>query len=147
MFIQQNFDCALDEIGRLLRKRFEQRANRLGLTRAQWQTLWCLSCNEGVHQAALAETLEIGAIALVRILDKLEERGLVERRRHPEDRRVWLLFLSPEARDIVDAMKEMGVEAGVEALIGIEDEDKEHLFETLTRIKANLLHASHSDEA
>jgi len=79
----------LHDVARQLRKRFEQRAKCLGLTRSQWQTLAHLSNNEGIHQAGLAEILEIEPITLVRILDKLEERGLVERRRHPKGLCIW----------------------------------------------------------
>ena len=49
----------LHEVARLLRKRFEQRARSLGFTRAQWQAIAYLSKNEGIHQAGLAELLEI----------------------------------------------------------------------------------------
>ena len=88
----------LHDVARLLRKRFEQRARDLGLTRSQWQTLAYLNRNEGIHQSGLADILEIEPITLVRILDRLEERGLVERRRHPTDRRIWLLYLKDAAR-------------------------------------------------
>jgi MarR family transcriptional regulator for hemolysin len=64
------------------------------LTRSQWQTLAYLSSNEGIHQGGLAEILEIEPITLVRSLDKLAERGLVERRQHPTDRRIWLLYMT-----------------------------------------------------
>jgi MarR family transcriptional regulator for hemolysin len=76
----------LHDVARLLRKRFEQRAKSHGLTRSQWQALAYLSKNEGIHQSGLAEILEIEPITLVRILDRLAERGLVERRPHPTDR-------------------------------------------------------------
>src|SRR3982751_7022937 len=98
----------LHDVARLLRKRFEQRAKGLGLTRSQWQTLAYLSRNEGIHQGGLADILEIEGITLVRILDKLEERGLIERRRHPSDRRIWLLYLRDEARPMIEAMRDIG---------------------------------------
>ncbi|MGZ2425698.1 DNA-binding MarR family transcriptional regulator [Rhizobium laguerreae] len=87
----------LHDVARLLRKRFEQRAKCLGLTRSQWQTLAYLSNNEGIHQGGLAEILEVEPITLVRILDKLAERGLIERRQHPTDRRIWMLYMRDEA--------------------------------------------------
>src|SRR6478672_13626425 len=93
----------LHDVARLLRKRFEQRARDLGLTRSQWQTLAYLNVNEGIHQSGLAEILEVEPITLVRILDKLQERGLIERRQHPSDRRIWLLFLKEAARPLISA--------------------------------------------
>ena len=77
----------LHDVARLMRRRFEQRAIRLGFTRAQWQVLVHLAQNEGIHQAGLADILEVEPITLVRILDKLQARGLIERRQHPNDRR------------------------------------------------------------
>jgi MarR family transcriptional regulator for hemolysin len=131
----------LHEVARLLRKRFEQRAKHLGLTRSQWQTLAYLAKNEGIHQAGLAEILEIEPITLVRILDKLQERNLIERRRHPTDRRIWLLFLRDEARPHVADMGVIGDATRSEALSDISDEDREHLIRTLTLMKSNLIDA------
>jgi MarR family transcriptional regulator, transcriptional regulator for hemolysin len=131
----------LHDVARLLRKRFEQRAKCLGLTRSQWQTLAYLSNNEGIHQAGLAEILEIEPITLVRILDKLEERGLVERRRHPTDRRIWLLYLREETRPLLASIRVIGEATRAEALADIPAEDREHLVRTLTLMKTNLIDA------
>ena len=131
----------LHDVARLLRKRFEQRARSLGLTRSQWQTLAYLNVNEGIHQSGLAEILEIEAITLVRILDKLEERGLIERRQHPTDRRIWLLFLCEEARPLIKKMQKIGDATRAEALDGLNDEERAFLLESLTRLKTNLLDA------
>ena len=114
----------LHDVARLLRKRFEQRARGLGLTRSQWQTLAYLNSNEGIHQGGLAEILEIEPITLVRILDKLEERGLIERRRHPTDRRIWLLFLRDEARPLIAQMRDIGDVTRGEALDGISEAER-----------------------
>ncbi|AYG66283.1 MULTISPECIES: MarR family transcriptional regulator [unclassified Rhizobium] len=134
----------LHDVARLLRKRFEQRAKDLGLTRSQWQTLAYLANNEGIHQAGLAEMLEIEPITLVRILDKLSERGLVERRQHPNDRRSWLLYMCEEARPLIDTMRDMGDQTRKEALEGTSEEDHERLHELLTLMKSNLLSACRS---
>ncbi|MBB3288743.1 MULTISPECIES: MarR family transcriptional regulator [Rhizobium] len=134
----------LHDVARLFRKRFEQRAKDLGLTRSQWQTLAYLANNEGIHQAGLAEMLEIEPITLVRILDKLSERGLVERRQHPSDRRSWLLYMREEARPLIETMRNMGDQTRKEALEGTSQEDQERLYELLTLMKSNLLSACRS---
>jgi DNA-binding MarR family transcriptional regulator len=131
----------LHEVARLLRKRFEQRAKDLGLTRSQWQTLAYLSKNEGIHQAGLAELLEIEPITLVRILDKLEERSLIERRRHPTDRRIRLLFSREEAKPLLDAIRRVAEQTRSEALADVPNADREHLIRTLTTMKSNLIDA------
>src|SRR5262245_41792719 len=121
----------LHDVARLLRKRFEQRARCLGLTRSQWQTLAYLRSNEGIHQSGLAEILEIEPITLVRILDKLADRGLIERRQHPTDRRIWLLFLKDAARPLIAAMREIGEATRAEAFDGMTEEERKRLLSSL----------------
>lgn len=134
----------LHDVARLLGKRFEQRAKNLGLTRAQWQTLAYLANNEGIHQAGLAEMLEVEPITLVRILDKLAERGLIERRQHPTDRRVWLLYLREEARPLMIDMRALGDMTRGEALLDVPPEDIHRLHDTLTTMKTNLVKSCRS---
>jgi MarR family transcriptional regulator, transcriptional regulator for hemolysin len=131
----------LHDVARLLRKRFEQRARDLGLTRSQWQTLAYLNRNEGIHQSGLADILEIEPITLVRILDRLEERGLVERRRHPTDRRIWLLYLRDAARPLIETMRAIGDATRQEALAGLPDAERARLVEALSMMKTNLVEA------
>ena len=131
----------LHDVARLLRKRFEQRAKCLGLTRSQWQTLAYLSNNEGIHQGGLAEILEIEPITLVRILDKLADRGLIERRQHPTDRRIWLLYMREAAHPILAEMRELGDLTRAEALQGVTPEQREALFNILSEMKTTLVQA------
>jgi MarR family transcriptional regulator, transcriptional regulator for hemolysin len=132
----------LHDVARLLRKRFEQRARCSGLTRSHWQTLAYLKHNEGIHQGGLADLMEIEPITLVRILDKLEQRGLIERRRHPTDRRVWLLYMGQGAQPILTEMQKLGEATRSEALAGVSDEDCARMMHALAIMKANLLTVS-----
>ena len=131
----------IHDVARLMRKRFEQRASSLGFTRSQWQVLVHLAKNEGIHQAGLAEILEVEPITLVRILDKLEARGLIERRQHPSDRRVWLLFLTPEAHPSLSLLRTIGDRTRGEALSGLAEAERERVLEILTLMKSNLIEA------
>ncbi len=133
--------AVVHDVARLWRKRFEQRAASLGFTRAQWQVLLFVSRNEGIHQAGLAELMDVEPITLVRILDRLEARGLVERRQHPKDRRVWLLHLTPEAGPSLKLLLRIGDAARAEALAGLSPADQERLGDMLVRMKANLVEA------
>jgi DNA-binding MarR family transcriptional regulator len=134
----------LHDVARFLRKRFEQRARDLGLTRSQWHTLAYLNANEGIHQGGLADILEIEPITLVRILDKLQDRGLIERRQHPTDRRIWQLYLRDAARPLIAEMKTIGEATRAEALAGLAEADRDHLVEMLCRMKLNLVAATTS---
>jgi len=128
----------LHEVARLLKRRFEQHARGSGLTRSQWQVLAYLAQNEGIHQSGLAELLEIEPITLVRIVDKLEAQGLIERRPHPSDRRLWLLHLTPAARPQLVQLRKLGEITRTEALAGVSEADVERLLKTLQQLKANL---------
>jgi len=136
-----NLSFLLHDTARLLRKRFEQNARDLGLTRAQYQALAYLSRQEGIHQGGLAEMLDIEPITLVRILDKLEARDLIERRAHPTDRRIRLLYLTPKAHPILASIREIGSLTRTEAFAGIPQAELERLERILTTMKANLLDA------
>ena len=132
----------LHEVARLMRKRFEQKARNSGLTRSQWQAIALLSKHEGIHQAALAEMLEIEPITLVRILDRLADRGLIERRQHDTDPRIWLLYLKEAARPLLADMQPVAEATRAEALSGVSPENRDALIGTLNLMKTNLLAAT-----
>ena len=136
---ERNIGFLLHDVARLMRKRFEQNARELGLTRSQCQVLAHLARNEGIQQGALAEILEVEPITLTRILDRLEEAGLVERRAHPTDRRIRLLSLTPAAHPLLDEIFAIGALTRSEAMDGIAEEDRDRLFEILAGMKANLI--------
>src|SRR5258706_7147782 len=95
--LDSSFGFLLHDIARLMRKRFDQRARSLNLTRAQWQVLAHLARHEGINQAGLAEILEIEPITLRRLIDRIAESGSVERRTHPSDPRGRPLYLTAKA--------------------------------------------------
>lgn len=137
----QTVGFLLHDVARLLRKRFEQNARDLGLTRSHWQVLVYLARNEGIHQGGLAELLEVEPITLARMIDKLQESGLIERRAHSTDRRIWQLYLTEQARPKLSDIHALGDLTRAEALAGISDEEHARLMETLSRMKGNLLAA------
>src|SRR6202171_4608396 len=100
--LDTSFGFLLHDIARLMRQRFDQRARSLNLTRAQWQVLAHLQRHEGINQSGLAEILEIEPITIARLLDRMEEAGLVERRADPADRRARRLFLTERAKPMLE---------------------------------------------
>lgn len=135
------FCFLLHDAARLMRKRFEQNARDLGLTRAQWQALAYLARNEGVSQSVLADMLDIEPITLGRTIDRLEAQGLVERRPHERDRRVWQLFLREAALPLLEAMAPISEATRLEALAGVAESDRETLMRVLETARANLIDA------
>ena len=91
----------MSDVSRLMRRRFDERARTSGATGPQWRTLKILERREGLNQGQLAEMLEVEPITACRMIDRLEEAGLVERRRDPADRRAWRIFLTDKARPVL----------------------------------------------
>jgi MarR family transcriptional regulator for hemolysin len=81
--LKRELTFQLVETARLLRTYVDQRARQHGTTRAQWGVLSRLRRQEGLNQAALAEQLDLQPISLARLLDRLEQQKLVERRPDP----------------------------------------------------------------
>jgi DNA-binding MarR family transcriptional regulator len=128
----------LHDVTRQIRKHFDRRATRLELTRAQWRALKVTSRHEGLSQSELAEHLDMEAIPVGRVIDRLEKTGFVERRADPADRRRWRLYLTPKAYAVVDEMDVIAGELRDDALRGIERNDLDTLLGVLNRIKENL---------
>lgn len=128
----------LSDCARLLRRRFDERARAIGISRAQWQVLFALSRNEGINQSGLAEYLEVETITLCRMIDRLQEAGHVERRADPGDRRAWRLFLTPEAHPLLDRLRDVGVVVVDEAQAGMPEVLRETVIAALTHLRANL---------
>ena len=128
----------LHDVTRQIRKHFDRRATRLELTRAQWRALKVTSRHEGLSQSELAEHLDMEAIPVGRVIDRLEKTGFIERRADPADRRRWRLYLTPKAHAIVGEMEVIADELRDDALRGIERNDLDMLMGVLNQIKENL---------
>lgn len=128
----------ISDVSRLMRRRFDERARLIGVTRAQWRTLTTLSRHEGANQGTLADLLEVEPISLCRMIDRLEEAGLVERRRDPGDRRAWLIFLTDKAKPIITELRTLADGLFTYALSGVDETARSATMATLNAIHANL---------
>jgi DNA-binding MarR family transcriptional regulator len=128
----------ISDVSRLMRRRFDERTRRIGVTSAQWRMLTTLSRHEGINQGGLADLLEVEPITLCRMIDRLEEAVLVERRRDPADRRAWLIFLTDKARPIIDQLRALADDLFVDAFEGVDEAARAATFATLNAIRANL---------
>ncbi len=132
---------------RLMRRRFDERARTTGATGTQWRTLKLLERHEGINQGKLAELLDVEPITLCRMVDRLEEAGFVERRRDPEDRRAWRIYLTDRARPVLDDLHVVASEMIEAMLHGLGVAQRETLLETLETVRSNLLHGFDIKEA
>ena len=139
--IKRDFAFALNDAARMLRTFADHEAAQFGITRAQWVVLARLDRSEGLKQSELAEILDLQPISLTRLLDKLCESGLIERRPDPVDRRAKRLFLTPAARPLLEKLADLGEELMTTALAGIEPAGLEAMVAQLGIMKENLRQA------
>jgi MarR family transcriptional regulator for hemolysin len=125
------------ETAHALRKAFDRRACGHGVTRAQWKVLFRLSRNPGMRQIELADMLDIEPITLSRIIDRLEESGLVERLSDPTDRRAWRLHVTAKARPLIEKLRGIADEMLAEAFAGIDPKNIEITRQVLGRMREN----------
>jgi MarR family transcriptional regulator, transcriptional regulator for hemolysin len=133
-----SFAYTMHDVTCLFRKHFDRRAIRFDLTRAQWRALKAIRRREGLSQTELAEFLEMEAIAVGRVLDRLAAAGFLERRADPKDRRRWCLHLTAKAHDVTDDMEVLASELRQEALAGVSQTDFEAFERVLAKIRSNL---------
>jgi MarR family transcriptional regulator for hemolysin len=138
---KRDFAFVINDVARLLRTYADQKAARLGMTRAQWAVLARLDRFEGLKQTELADSLDLQPITLTRLLDRLCDNGLIERRSDPSDRRVKRLHLTPQARPLLEQLAELGDELMGVALADVDPATVGLLLANLTTIKDNLRRA------
>ena len=136
--LSRNFGFILHDVARLLRTTFDRRVRELGLTRSQWWVLNHLFRNNGVTQSELAEILEVEKPTLGRLLDRLEQKGWVQREADASDRRAKRVFLTKEVEPAIKTMRSAAAEMRRDAVAGLSAEQQERFVDSLLTIKANL---------
>jgi DNA-binding MarR family transcriptional regulator len=108
-------------LGRLIRTEADKRARAHGMTRAQWTILINLERQPGLLQKELAEIIEVEPITVARLVDRLEARGMVERRGDPTDRRCWRLHLTDASRPLMSEIDHQLNDLAAICLAGMDD--------------------------
>jgi MarR family transcriptional regulator for hemolysin len=125
----------------MLKTYADYKASQFGITRAQWVVLVRLDRFEGIKQSELAEMLDLQPITLTRLLDRLCDSELIERRADPNDRRAKRLYLTPAARPMLERLGDLGDELMGTALAGVQREAIEKMVAQLAIVKENLRQA------
>lgn len=136
---RRNIGSMVGDVARHMRRAFDERARSIGVTRPQWVLLSALAYHEGINQGGLADMLEVEPITLCRMIDRLQDADMIERRRHPTDRRAWCLYLTEKARVQIDKLRPLADDLMDTALEGISEEERGALVRTLDTIRQNLL--------
>lgn len=133
------FGYLIHDVSRLRRTLFDRWLAPSGITRSQWWVLAFLARRDGMPQTELAAELDVGKVALGALIDRLEAAGFVQRRPAPSDRRVKLIFLTPQGRTLLDTLRDNSRAFNRRILDGIPAEHVLSAIETLDRIKGNLI--------
>ncbi len=137
--LDRNFGFLTHDVARLMQNDFDRRVRDLGLTRAQWRVLMWVYRTPGVSQSELADTLDVQKAALGRMLDRLADKGWINRQADAEDRRVRRVHLSKEVKPLIATMRKIAAELRAAAMVGIPEHDRERFVDTLLIMKNNLV--------
>jgi DNA-binding MarR family transcriptional regulator len=129
----------LNDVARTMRTRFDQMArSTYAMTRAQWIILARLDRQPGMSQNEMAAICEVEPITVARLVDRLEARGMVERRADPNDRRIKRLYLLPAAKPIIEIITKSREDMNARLISLLDQQTYDRLVDVLLRIKENL---------
>lgn len=143
--MEDNIGTLMAQVSRLMRRAFDVRARQIGVTRPQWQVLSLLSRHAGINQGGLADILEVEPITLGRMIDRLQDSQMVERRPDPADRRAWRLHLTPKGEEQIERLRPCATETLDMALEGVPAEERAQFASVLEKIRGNLSRRAPTD--
>jgi DNA-binding MarR family transcriptional regulator len=143
----ENLGFLITDVARQMRKRFDERARKSGATGAQWRTLKIVERREGINQGQLAEMLEVEPITACRMIDRLEESGMVERRRDPSDRRAWQIFLTEKSRPALESLHVVAEQMIEDLVQGLDAQQRDALIHALETMRTNMTNIPEGKEA
>ena len=135
---QHHLAFVISDIARLYRRRFDERTRSFGITGPQMRALVQIMRFPGINQGALADRLDVEPITTCRMVDRLEQADLVERRRDPNDRRAWQLYLTETAKPIAEELQSIGQGLLNDSLDGVEQGTHDVVIAALAQIRDNL---------
>ena len=128
----------LAQIGAYAATRFGDRLTKLRLARPHAGILRMIGLSPGLSQQALGRRLEIQPSRLVALLDELQEKGYLERRADPTDRRSYSLHLTEAGRRILEQIGQIAREHDDEICAALTSEERRHIKSLLVRMAEQL---------
>jgi DNA-binding MarR family transcriptional regulator len=124
----------LSQVGIHASQRFAERIAAIGLQPPMFRVLNVVDAAEGQSQQAIGEAIGAPASRMVALIDELEQRGLVERRPHPSDRRIRALYLTAEGRKLLARGRKIAGEHERDLTRGMSETDRKRLIAMLQAI-------------
>jgi DNA-binding MarR family transcriptional regulator len=124
--------------GYALARRFRELLAPLHLEPREFALLRTVAGSEGVTQQAIAERMRVAPSRMVAFVDSLEDRGLLERRLNPNDRRVRALYLTAAGRDLLGRAFALAVEHEQRLTSDLSPDERQQLLDLLARVGAHV---------
>ncbi len=136
--LDEQFSEALHRTAHSWRITLDRRLRPLGYSRSRWMVLLHASRVDGITHSELADRLGIEAPTLVRLIDRMEEEGLLNRRPSETDRRVKHLDLTPAGRKEVERIRACAADLRKEVLKGLGTAEISAALKILEQIRSKL---------
>jgi DNA-binding MarR family transcriptional regulator len=127
----------LSQLGIYAAQQFAERIAVLGLTPPLAGLLRAIATTPGQSQQALARHLRTQPSRVVAFVDDLEGRGLIERRRNPQDRRLHALHLTQDGQAMLLQIGQIATAHDGDLCAPLDDEERQQLAALLRRLQAH----------
>ncbi|MEU1733392.1 MarR family transcriptional regulator [Streptosporangium sp. NPDC020145] len=124
----------LSQVGAHAAARFAERVGALGVAPSDVGLLRMIAMRPGRSQQSLAGELGVVPSRVVTLVDGLERKGLVERRRNPQDRRNYALYLTEEGSRVMAGMREVGTAHENDICAALDEAQREQLAALLEAV-------------
>ena len=134
---QSSLGFLLSQVGIYASQRFGEAIAEAGIHPPLFRVLNVVDAAEGQSQHTIGKAIQVPASRMVAIIDELEERGLIERRPLPGDRRVRALFLTTKGRKVLEQGREIAMAHERRLTEGLSKKDSEQLVALLRKLAAS----------
>ena len=141
----RRIDGTIMETAKRIRRVYDTLMSEIELTLPEASLLAYIEESEPMTQVRLSECLGSGRAVVGSRIDALERRGAVKRQPDPNDRRVWLVHITPAGRDLVTRVNEIDQKLREQLRQGISRQERQQLAAVLLRLQANLATLISSD--
>ena len=128
----------MGKIHRGMRRFFEFQMKKYGITPPQFEVLISLWTEDGLVLSELSKRLSRDGPTITGIIDRMEKKELVRRERSTTDRRVIMVFSTPKAAEMKEALTKLQKTAGKDIIENFTDEDIKTLEQLLTKLLTNI---------
>jgi DNA-binding MarR family transcriptional regulator len=145
--LREHTGYLITDVARLYRTALDRKMDRFDLTRSQWWLISFLIYFDGITQQQLADLMDVGKAGVTKLLDRLEQKGMVKRVSDSTDARQKRVFLSDHVKPLaVEVDKEITTVADT-SLKTLSAAEISQLNKLITKIRQNLLADSNGTDS